>query len=419
LSVNDFGDSFSFTAQISNSVRAERVCEYMHIALEHLVQALEKAPDSALHMVEVLSPAECQQQLVDWNDTALDYPRELTIHQLFEAQVRGTPDHVALVFEERQMTYAELNAQANRLAHYLRERGVGPDVLVGICVERSLEMVVGLLAILKAGGAYVPLDPSYPQERLDYMLADAQPAALLTQSHLLLNLLTSGIATFCFDTQDDVLANYPASNPDNTTLPANLAYVIYTSGSTGKPKGIGIQHKNACAFIEWAIATFNKESLSKVLASTSVCFDLSVFEIFVPLSQGGSSWLVRNILDLSSRKFSFPITMINTVPSAMAEIHENGAIPSSVKVINLAGEALTTSLVQALYQRKSIEQIFNLYGPTEDTTYSTCALTVQGTHHNIPIGRPIANTQAYILDSYCNIVATGVAGELYLGGDGL
>ena len=223
----------------------------------------------------------------------------------------------------------------------------------------------------------------------------------------------------CVDTQRQEYAQRSKENPGNHTLPLHLAYVIYTSGSTGRPKGVAIQHRNASIFIEWAVDVFARSTLDRVLASTSICFDLSIFEIFVPLGCGGCVVVVKNILALVSAPPKLPITLINTVPSAIAEINRNQAIPGSVKVINLAGEALQHSLVQALYQHESVERIFNLYGPSEDTTYSTYTLAARGSPVAPSIGRPIANTETYILDAYLNPLPIGVAGELHVAGDGL
>ena len=384
-----------------------------------LLEAIVADPVSPVGALAMLDGAEQRQLLVQWNDTAQACPQGQAMHQWFEAQAARAPERTALVCEGATLTYAELNGRANRLAHHLRAQGVGPDVLVGICVERSPEMVVGLLAILKAGGAYVPLDPAYPRQRLAYMLEDAAPALLLTQRHLLEQLPASAATVFCLDRDADQLDAYGADNPACVTLPEHLAYVIYTSGSTGQPKGIGIGHRSASAFIDWSLASFDAASLQRVLASTSMCFDLSIFELFVPLSLGGSCWIVRNVLDLVADPSAYPVSLINTVPSAIAELHRAGAIPPSVKVINLAGEALSNALVQTLYRQESIERIFNLYGPSEDTTYSTYTLTEKGAAHSCSIGRPIAHTQAYILDARLRPVPVGVAGELYLSGAGL
>jgi amino acid adenylation domain-containing protein/thioester reductase-like protein len=341
-----------------------------------------------------------------------------SIHQLVELQVSQTPDAVAVVFEDKQLTYRELNEKANQLAHYLQTLGVKPEVLVGICVDRSLEMIVALLGILKAGGAYVPLDPSYPQERLSFIIEDTQLPVLLTQHHLLETIPTHQAQTICVDNWQ-AIAQHPADNPDSGVQPNNLAYVIYTSGSTGKPKGVAIEHRNTIAFIDWAREFFTTKQLAGVLASTSLCFDLSIFEIFVTLSCGGKVIVAQNALHLPNLPAANEVTLINTVPSAIAELFRMNGIPTSVYTVNLAGEPLQNALVQQLYQLDHIQQIFNLYGPTEDTTYSTVALMEKGTSELPSIGRPISQTQIYLLDAHLNPVPTGAEGEIYISGAGL
>ncbi|MES2940788.1 MAG: amino acid adenylation domain-containing protein [Pseudomonadota bacterium] len=391
--------SLEYATELFDQETIERMARH----LQRLLEAIAENAQSRIADLPMLGQEEEHQLLRQWNATQVEYAAEATLQQLFEAQASRTPNAVAVRYENEELSYAELNQRANRLAHHLGSQGVGPDVLVGIRVERSLEMVIGLLAILKAGGAYVPLDSDYPPERLAFMLADAQPVLVLTQERLR--------EAMCLD-------GYPEHNPLVRVLPQHLAYVIYTSGSTGKPKGIGIQHGNAAAFVAWARSVFTQAELERTLASTSICFDLSVFELFVPLCSGGSVWLVKDILDLVSRPGAFPVTLVNTVPSAIAQLHASRAIPASAKVINLAGEALAPALVDALYRSEPVEQIFNLYGPSEDTTYSTYALLDRDSS-TVGIGRPVANTQVYLLDVDLNLVPVGVAGELCIAGVGL
>ncbi|MEP0746908.1 non-ribosomal peptide synthetase [Coleofasciculus sp. FACHB-501] len=342
------------------------------------------------------------------------------IHQLFEKQVEQTPDAIAVIFDNQQLTYTELNSRANQLAHHLQKLGVKPEVLVGICMERSLEMVIGLLGILKAGGAYVPLDPKYPQERLAFMLEDTQASVLLTQQQLIESLPNHNAKVVCLDTDWQLVAQQNSENQaQETTTADNLAYIIYTSGSTGKPKGVAIAHHNTVALIDWAKTVFTPADMAGVLASTSICFDLSIFELFVPLSCGGTVILAENALYLPILPAAERVTLINTVPSAIASLLRDNAIPATVRTVNLAGEPLPNNLVQQLYQLNHIQQVFNLYGPSEDTTYSTYALIERGSQGTPPIGRPIANTQVYVLDNSLQPVPIGVAGELYLGGAGL
>jgi non-ribosomal peptide synthetase component F len=341
-----------------------------------LLEAVLEQDQRLLHQLPTMTSAE-RQQLQAWNDTAVDYPQDQTIVSLFEEQVVRTPDNTAVVFESQSLTYAALNARANQLAHVLIQHGVMADTLVGICVERSLEMVIGLLAILKAGGAYVPLDPSYPAERLAFMLQDSQVTLLLTQTHLQGSLPLADLnpppLLVCVD-DPHLTAGQPEDNPPPRSQPQSLAYVLFTSGSTGKPKGVMIEHYSAYCLIRWAEKVFPKKSLQGTLASTSINFDLSVYELFVPLSSGNTVLLAQNALHLPTLKHRHAVTLINTVPSAIAELLRSGSIPASVQTINLAGEALQRQLVQALYELPHIQEVYNLYGPSEDTTYSTFTL---------------------------------------------
>ncbi|TFI51868.1 amino acid adenylation domain-containing protein [Mastigocladus laminosus UU774] len=367
----------------------------------------------------LLTDAQQHQLLVKWNNTKADHAQNKCLYQLFVEQVERNPDAVAVVFRNQQLTYRQLNEQANQLAHYLQTKGVKPEVLVGICVERSLDMIVGLLGILKAGGAYVPLDPAYPTERLEMILADSQVSVLLTQQKLVTRLPENTADVVTLDTDKATISLESQKNPVSQVNPRNSAYVIYTSGSTGKPKGVVIEHHSSVALLCWAKEVFTSEELAGVLATTSICFDLSVFELFVPLAWGGKVIIAENALDLSSIKAAQDITLINTVPSAIAQLLEIQAIPNSVRTINLAGEPLSNQLAQRLYQQENIERVYNLYGPSEDTTYSTFSLVTKGATQPPSIGRPISNTQIYILNQYLQPVPIGTVGELYIGGEGL
>jgi amino acid adenylation domain-containing protein len=383
-----------------------------------LLEGFAANPEQRVADVPLLGAAERRQVLVEWNETALDYPRERCMHELFEEQAARTPDAEALVFGARRLTYRELNAQANALAARLRGCGVGPESLVGICLPRSVEMVVGMLATLKAGGAYVPLDPAYPADRLGFILEDAEAPVLLTEQRLAAELGAAAPHVICLDSEwGSVIAAGRDDNPVSGVTAENLAYVIYTSGSTGRPKGVAITHRNAGALIHWAAGVFTPAELSGVLASTSICFDLSVFELFVTLSRGGKVILAENALHLPALPAANEVTLVNTVPSAMAELVRMGGVPASVRTVNLAGEPLQTRLVNEIYRQPTIERVYDLYGPSEDTTYSTFALRVA--EKPATIGRPIANTQAYLLDAHLHPVPVGAIGQLYLGGDGL
>ncbi len=394
----------------------------MDKVLAQLIKVLESImaqPTDHLSTISFITDEERHKLLVEWNATETEYARDAVMHQLFEAQVVATPDAEALIVGEERLTYAELNRRANQLAHYLRAQGIGSEVLVAVLMERTTEMIVAMMGILKAGGAYVPIDPAYPQERIGYTLEDSQAAILLTQGSLLSMLPAQTAKVICLDRDWEAIAEQSEENLPNLVAPTNLSYVIYTSGSTGLPKGVAIQHSSVIAFIAWAKTVFSAEEMSGVLASTSICFDLSVYEIFVTLAYGGKVILADNALHLPSLPAVNEVTLINTVPSAAKELVRMNAIPSTVKVVNLAGEPLPNTLAQSLYALGHVEKVFNLYGPSEDTTYSTYVMVTKGATSEPTIGRPLSNTQAYILDANLQPVPLGLPGELYLGGDGL
>ena len=404
--------TFEYNTDLFDAERIERMAEHFQMLLTSIVAN----PNTKLSALELLLPAERQRVLVDWNWTTVNIPATC-LHQLFEEQAIRNPKGIAVVHKHERLTYGELNARANQLAHYLRAKGAGPEHLVGICVERSLEMIVGLLGILKAGAAYVPLDPHYPADRLRFMLEDANAQLVLTQKSLLNLIPESPVPVFCLDTDWPIVSKLRDDNPTATTAAENLAYIIYTSGSTGWPKGVAIQHRSALALVTWAREVFSEEELSGVLASTSICFDLSVFELFVPLSCGGTVLVAQNLLHLPSLPSAKDVVLINTVPSAMVELLRLNGIPKTVQTVNLAGEPLSADLVQKLYEHPHIRKVNDLYGPSEDTTYSTWTLRQRG--GPATIGRPVWGTRAYLLDNNLRPVPVGVPGELYLGGAGL
>jgi len=412
---NEIIGRIEYSTDLFEAATIERMIGHFQTLLEGIVTN----PQQRISELPLLTERERHQLLVEWNDTQTDYPKDKCVHQLFEDQVETTPSAVAVVFGDQQLSYRELNTKANQLAHYLQTLGVKPEVLVGICVERSIEMVVGLLGILKAGGAYLPLDPAYPTARLAFMLEDAQVQVLLTQSSLKEGLPETQTQVVCLDVEAEMLSQYRSENLISGITPTNLAYVIYTSGSTGNPKGVAIGHSNVVALLDWSKTIFTLEQISGTLLSTSLNFDVSVFELFVPLSRGGKIILVENILSLSTLSEKAGVIMVNTVPSAMKELIKINGVPASVRVINLAGEPFSPQLVQELYRIKTIQQVFNIYGPTEDTVYATFTLLSQSPHEKLTIGRPITNAQTYILDHNLEQVPIGVSGELHLGGVGL
>ncbi|MEO1637168.1 MAG: amino acid adenylation domain-containing protein, partial [Cyanobacteria bacterium J06631_9] len=322
----------------------------------------------------------------------------------------------------KAITYKELNERANQISHHLRAIGLNANQRIGICLPRSWKMIASLLAVLKLGAAYVPLDPNYPAERLKFIVQDADLAALLVDQNEA-NFLDENSVIVNINSALDKTDN-SAENTHNLNQPATpdqLAYVIYTSGSTGRPKGVAIRHASTVALLHWAQEQYSPAELSGVLAATSICFDLSIFEIFAPLSWGGTAILAENAIALPTLTDNTPISLINTVPSVLSQLLNIGTLPSSVQTVNLAGEAFPATLLKQLQNISHIKQIYNLYGPSEDTTYSTCAALhhTDCTDHRVPIGNPIANTQAYVLDRYQQPVPIGICGELYLGGQGL
>ncbi|QFZ12020.1 non-ribosomal peptide synthetase [Anabaena sp. YBS01] len=386
----------------------------------HFVTLLEGVianPQQPISQLPILTTVEQQQLLVEWNNTQTDYPADKCIHQLFEEQVERTPDAVAVVFGNQQLTYHQLNCRANQLAHYLRSLGVKPDVLVGICVERSLEMVVGLLGILKAGGAYSPLDPGYPPERLSLMLEDAQVSVLVTQQHLIERLPQYQAKLVCLDEAWEQIAQNSQDNPTSEVKACHLANLIYTSGSTGRPKGVMVEHKGLCNLAQAQIQTFGLTPDSRVLQFASFSFDAAIWEIVMALMSGGRLYLAtKDALlpgkPLIERLRDYSITHITLPPSALA-VMPVSELPE-LQTIIVAGEACAAELIR---QWSVGRNFFNAYGPTEATV---CA-TITQCHNNekISIGRAIANTQVYILDENLQPVPVGVPGELHIGGVGL
>lgn len=381
-------------------------------------------PDRSIAELPVMSESERRKSLVEWNSTALAYSGPERVHEWFEAQAVQTPLSEALVAGSERLSYGRLNRRANRVAARLRALGVGPETRVAVFLPRTADLVVALLAIWKAGGAYVAMDPAYPAERVAFIVEDARAAVVITQTSLLGALPPSAAHAVCIDaefTRAKLRANRrqfgrfkggaaPGGGRD-------LAYIIYTSGSTGRPKAVALEHRNAVAFINWARTVFSPRELAGVLAGTSICFDLSVFELFVPLCHGGKVILADSALALPSLAARRDVRLINAVPSVMEELLRLGGIPTTVETVNLAGEPLPQHLVEKIYALPHVKRVYDLYGPTETTTYSTYSLRQPG--GTATIGRPLANTQLYLLDPHGQPVPIGVAGELFIGGAGV
>ncbi len=382
-----------------------------------LMEGAMARPEAKVGELPILAEAERRQVLVEFNANEREFRAGMGLHHLLEQAAQQTPAATAVVCGKQRSTYRELNSRANQIAHYLMKLGAGPGALVGVFLERNADLLPAILGVLKSGAAYVPLDPSYPKERLAAILEDAKAPIVLTQQSLAAIVSGTASKVICLDSNWSTIAQESSENPAVAFKAENLAYVLFTSGSTGRPKGVALQHSSAVMFVHWAQTVFTAKELAGVLLSTSVCFDLSIFEIFATLSVGGKIILVQNALYLPSAEAKDEVTLINTVPSAMAELVRMNAVPASVKTVNLAGEALPESLVNEIYASTSVEKVYNLYGPTEDTTYSTYTLT----RPNLPvtIGKPLPNTQAYVVDRYGNPQPVGIPGELYLAGEGL
>ncbi|MGU3780609.1 amino acid adenylation domain-containing protein [Burkholderia metallica] len=414
--------SFEYNTDLFDATTIERMAEHMTV----LLAAIAADPAARILDLPMLTPPEHHRLLVEWNDTTADIPRA-SIQQLFETQAADTPENLAVVFEGNSLTFAELNARANQLAHHLRDQSVGPDILVGICVERSLDMIVGLLAILKAGGAYVPLDPGYPPERIAYMLEDAKPAMLLTQQHLLPRLvgLADDLPTFCLDAQWPELARHGIANPANRTRPDNLAYVIYTSGSTGKPKGVCISHR--CAINLWAaLSTRIHQRCSKpigmrVALNASISFDASVQQ-WLTLLNGACLYLIPEQLrkdpeSMAETIAGWELDVLDCTPSQLPLLLASRYSERLARCFLIGGEAIDQKLWSTL-QNSQGASFHNVYGPTE-TTVDTVTCDIHASVAKPVLGRPIDNAQVYILDAYLNPVPVGVAGDLYIAGAGL
>ncbi|QHG87430.1 non-ribosomal peptide synthetase [Xanthomonas cucurbitae] len=406
--------NLSYATALFERATLERWIGHWRQVLQAMVAA--GADDQPVERLPLLGEAERRQVVLEWNATAVDYPRDACVHALFEAQAARTPAAVAVVHGESSLTYEQLNAQANRLAHYLREVGVGPDDRVAICVQRDVRMVVALLAVLKSGGAYVPLDPAYPADRLAYMLADSAPVAVLAQTATVGLLPMASVPVIDMDMP--CWQSHDMANPSIAALTsAHLAYVIYTSGSTGRPKGVMVEHRNTVNLLIWAHRSFAPSVLANTLFSTSLNFDLSVYECFVPLTCGGAITVVDNLLALQAG--SDGITLINTVPSALKAVLESSGLSPDVHTVNVAGEPLKRQLVEDLFARTQVRRLCNLYGPSETTTYSSWVTMEREDGFVAHIGRPVANTQFYLLDAHRQPVPIGVIGEIYIGGAGV
>ncbi|MCC8368191.1 amino acid adenylation domain-containing protein, partial [Xenorhabdus sp. PB61.4] len=426
LSVDDHGNDFTLVAQTVDGINPDRIVHYLHTSLSELADALTADVQQPVLSLSILPASERQQLLVDFNATQVDLPQHALIHELFEQQVARTPDAIAVLFEEQTLSYEALNRQANQLAHYLMTLGVKPDDRVAICVERSLEMVVGLLAILKAGGAYVPLDPAYPPERLAYMLEDAAPVALLTQTGLA-GQLTYPIPTVQLDNQTSLFDIQPDHNPDATSLGLNshhLAYVIYTSGSTGQPKGVMVTHRNVINLYTGLQSVIDITPPCRTALNASIVFDASV-QSWLQLLAGHTLVIIPEAIRANTEQLwrylaHHAVELFDCTPVQLQWLLNSGLGTDTdyqPKLALIGGEAISPVLWSRLQQIKT-SRFINVYGPTECTVDTTfCAID-----HSLSspsIGHPIANARIYLLDIYGQPVPLGVTGEIYIGGAGV
>ncbi len=424
LSVSENPEGLACEWEYNTDLFDDQTIERMADHFTTLLSGLVGNPSQAVSEIPLLSNRERQQLLYEWNDTAADYPKDKHIHQLFEEQEKRTPDEIAVVFEEQSLTYRELNNRANQLAHYLQARGVGPDVLVGILVERSLEMIVGLLGILKAGGAYVPLDPAYPADRLSYMLSDSQMTVLVAQQALLAILPSHQAQVVCLDADWPSITQSSLHNPPSAVTPTDLAYVIYTSGSTGKPKGVQVLQGAATNFLSAMRSRPGLTAADIVLAVTTISFDIAVLELYLPLIVGAQVVLASRAVASDSASLEQLIeksqaTFMQATPATWHLLLAAGWSGNTALKIACGGEALSFQLASELLPK--VASLWNMYGPTEATVWATVrevtAADLTGSAQQaIPIGRPIANTQTYILDPHLKPAPIGINGELYIGG---
>jgi amino acid adenylation domain-containing protein len=392
--------------------------------LGHFRALLESAvanPDQPISRLPLLSAEERHTLLVNWNNTQSEYPREACIHALFEQQMERTPEATAVIFEGRQLTYRELNRKANQLAHHLRKLGIKAESRVGICLDRSLDMIIGLLGILKAGGAYVPMDPEFPSERLAFMLEDSGVVAVLTSDSIQQHLSSRRVTIVCIDRLRDEIARESGETPESIVGSENLAYVIYTSGSTGRPKGVQISHRAVVNFLHSMRKRPGVSERDRMLSVTTLSFDIACLEIYMPLATGASVVVAtrRTAADgteLIAKIEESRCTVMQATPSTWRLLLEAGWAGKKDMKILCGGEAMTRDLAAQLLPRCS--SLWNMYGPTETTIWSSIC-EIRDAREPITIGRPIHNTQMYILDAQGNLVPMGARGELCIGGDGL
>ncbi len=431
LSVDDVGDGFELSVQSDAAVNPHRVIAYMKRALQSLVESLARSPQTPAVSLSVLPEDERRELIERLNATTVAYVREKLVHQLFEEQAARTPHVTAVEHGAQLLSYRDLNARANQLAHELRRKGVGPDVLVGICAERSIEMIIGVLGILKAGGAYLPLDPNYPRERLEYMLEDAKPHLVLTHSALISMVPSSQSEVLVLDETVRGTRRGEDENPSLTETgqaSEHLVYVIYTSGSTGRPKGTGMPHRSMVNLIEWHRSALGSDSPPRVLQFAALSFDVAFQEIFTTLATGGTlvlldEWMRRDVRALTEllsnrciERLFVPPMMLHSLAEYFQATHDR---PTKLRDVIAAGEQLRISdELVTLFKHLGGCRLHNHYGPTETHVVTALTLPLDPAQWSVlpTIGRPIANSRIYVLNARLQPVPLGVAGEIYIGG---
>jgi amino acid adenylation domain-containing protein len=418
ISTNDqFEGCFEYNINLFNGDLIQRMAQHFQVLLSEIVKNLQEK----ISRLNILTKTEKQQILIDWNRTKVDYPKDKCIHQLFEEQVIKTPDNIAVIFEDEKLTYQQLNEKANQLAHYLIKQGVKPETIVGIFVERSLEMIIGILGILKAGGAYIPLDVKYPQARIKFMLEDSQASIILTQEKLINALSITSQKIVNLDNWE-LIKQENKHHPLTSIKPNNLVYIIYTSGTTGKPKGVQIIHQSLTNYLYYLTKYFKLQKNDTFLAVANISFDVAMHELFLPLIIGGKliiasdEMITEPSLLLKAIK-DYRVTIIDTTPSRWQILVEMATeqYPLSISKIWCGGESLNSKLACQL--TSITKDVYNFYGPTETTIFSLIYPVTNP--EKILIGKAIANTKTYILDSNLQPLPIGVVGELHIGGDGL
>jgi amino acid adenylation domain-containing protein/thioester reductase-like protein len=421
LAMEERADGIAGTLEYKTALFNRDTIRSMVDRFERLLTSIASDQDAPVMSLDLLTEIERRKILIEWNETRKEYGRDQCTHHLIESQARQTPEGIALTFGDEQATYGEINSRANQLAHFLTRMGAGPDALVGICMERSLEMIVALLGIHKAGCGYLPVDPDYPQDRIAFMLEDAAPLVVLTQRGLLANPLAGASRIVCIDGSWEQIALESRQETAVEVSRDNLAYVIYTSGSTGKPKGVQISHGAVVNFLNSMKSEPGLTSDDRLLAVTTLSFDISVLELWLPLTVGGQVILVNqdtasNPTELLNSLTRSAVSAVQATPVTWRLLIEAGWSGTPGLKILCGGEALARDLADQLLERGA--SVWNLYGPTETTIWSTI-FNVARSEEPVYIGRAIANTQLYVLDRRLQPVPTGVPGELYISGDGV